>query len=205
MARRERYALLILAALLPACGNAPRDSGGTIGQYSPAMPLDPANFLIVVPEIALRGSAPRFSRVERDNGLVRIDTMLLPGRGILRIQYANAFFGQRSENLMRNRTAFVAWVNRNVPDSASKTLSVDGPFKPVSHGRYRAMGFTYVSPIGPDGRRCFAELAAYRFKGRTIYDNDLGEADTVIEAVFCGTPRETEEFARNMAEVIPRV
>lgn len=204
MASHRRYLWLILAALLPACAPGARDSAGTLSQFSPTAPVTPTDFVIVVPEIALQGGAARASRVERDNGLARIDTMVLPGRGVLRVQQANAFFGPQTEHLVRDRAAFVVWVNRNMPAGAAAPLSVEGPINPVSHGRYRAMGFTYVSPAGANGRRCFAERAAYRFKGRTIYDNDLGEADTVIEAVFCGTVSETEAFARQMADVVPR-
>lgn len=202
---RRWCALFILAVLLPACGKAPRDISGTIIQNSPAATLDPSNFSVVVPEVARRGAAPRFTRVERNNGTVRVDTMLIPGRGILRVQYApDGFFDLRSENLMRDRNAFVAWVNRSLPGGGGGTLTADGPIAPVVHGRYRAAGFTHFSQAGADGRRCFAGRAAYRVKGRTIYDNDFGEADMAMEAVFCGSVSDTEEFARLFAEVAAR-
>jgi hypothetical protein len=206
MSIRWWCALVILVALPPACGNAPRDSGGRIVQLSPAMPLGESNFSVVIPEVALRGTAPRFARTEMNNGQVRIDSMIMPGRGSLRVQYApDGFFGLQTEQQIRDRTAFIAWMARLLPSASGAKPTPDAPIAPVAHPHYRALGYTHLSQPGPDGRRCFAGRAAYRVKGRTIYDNDFGEADMVMEAIFCGSVSDTEEFARLFAQVSPRI
>jgi len=199
--------LLILAALLSACGgDTHRDTiNRQILQVSTETPLDPSAFSVGVPDLALQGTVPRFTRREVDNGAVRFDTMTVTGRGVLTVQYApETWFSQGFEQRMGDRGSFLAWVNEVLVAPPDAKQTSDGQINAVTHAQYRTIGFTHMRRESAGARGCFAGRAAYRVKGRTIFDNDYGEPDLTMEAAYFGSIGDIQAFARLFEQVAVR-
>jgi hypothetical protein len=127
---------------------------------------------------------PDISSVTRKaaDGAAPVDNYDLGERGWIQSQRSATWYSETAETSLADRGSFDA----KLADLVGEKVITPGPTTELRHedGAIRTVG--YASRFMRGDVACIYAVGGYRLGGKTVYDNDTGLIDTVIDAVYCG-------------------
>lgn len=114
-------------------------------------------------------------------GAAPVDNYDLGDRGSVTSQRSATWYSESAEKTLADRKAFDAKLAELVKDK----VITPGPTEKLAHGDgIRTVG--YASRFMRGEIACIYAVGGYRLGEKTVYDNDTGLIDTVVDVVYCG-------------------
>lgn len=114
-------------------------------------------------------------------GAAPVDNYDLGDRGWIQSQRSATWYSESAEKALADRKAFDAKLAELVKDK----VITPGPTGKLAHDDgIRTVG--YASRFMRGDIACIYAVGGYRLGAKTVYDNDTGLIDTVIDLVYCG-------------------
>ncbi|MEQ8709262.1 MAG: hypothetical protein RIC36_09750 [Rhodospirillales bacterium] len=192
-----KFTVTLLSALLilTGCVTGERDSGGRGMQLTQATEIEFSATDLDIP-LYLGDSIASVTQVVRDNA-APIDTYNLGDKGSIRTQRVSAFFGDKTQEQISSRENFIEQLNR----VTSGRSVADNQITAITHnGNKRPIGYKAVYSQGTN--KCLYANTGYRMRGLTIYSNETGNADTIIDALICGDEKLVAAASEMLSNVV---
>lgn len=141
-------------------------------------PLDDA--IVNLPE-ASNIPVTKLEQQDRNNGSVKHERWTLDcGKGFVFVEHAStAWFSSSTEAMMKDADQF----GKNYKEKGDTVSNVHE----VTNSFGKVIGHYGNLLMSDSGRLCqIAEFSRRLRNGRTVYDNDRGAADTVVNLLYCG-------------------
>ena len=168
--------LLSAALILTGCFSGERDSGGRGMQLTQATEIEFSKTDLDIP-LYLGDSIASVTQVVRDNS-APIDSYKTQEE----ISSREEFTGQ-----LRQLTS-----GRAIADNQITEITHNGNKRPIG----------YKAIYGQGKNKCLYAYAGYRMRGLTIYSNETGNSDTIIDALVCGNDELIEATSRMLSNVL---
>ena len=187
--------LLSAALILTGCLSGERDSGGRGMQLTQATEIEFSKTDLDIP-LYLGDSIASVTQVVRDNS-APIDSYNLGEKGSVRTQRVSAFFGDKTQEEISSREEFTGQLRQ----LTSGRAIADNQITEITHnGNKRPIGYKAI--YGQGKNKCLYAYAGYRMRGLTIYSNETGNSDTIIDALVCGNDELIEAASRMLSNVL---
>ena len=184
--------------LVSACQTGPVDSGGRGMQLTEWKVVDVAEVDLTLPLLI----APKVTKAEymhRNNRINHYRLQLDGGKGwIFTERAASSWYSDETRKKIGDVEAF----RKAASDCFKKDLAGFDEIREIKHGSKKSTGFAAIVDVKSAAKdKCFFARAAYRIKGQTVYDNDFGNADTIVEITYCNPKVGFGDFSRGLENV----
>ncbi len=184
--------------LISACQTTDRDSGGRGVQLTEWKSVDVTEVDLTFPVLI----APETTKAEyqnRDNIINHYRLQLDGGKGFIYTQrMVMAFYSQKTEKDYHDVEAFKTSVSSYLKDD----LVGFDEIREVKHGSKKSIGFAAIVDVKNWVKdKCVFARVSYRLKGRTVYDNDYGNVDTLVSFRYCDPNANLADFSRALETV----
>lgn len=174
------------------------DAGGRGMEVSTWKAIDVSKVDLDLP-VLLSQKVTKAEYQERDNAVHHNRLQLDGGKGVVFTQYFwDAWYDDRSEQSQGDIEAFKKMVSKMFKENL---VSV-GEIRAVKRHGVKALGFeTIVDIKNPKKRKCFFSDVGYRLKPATVYSNDRGNIDSIIQILYCDPNVTMGGFSRAVENV----
>ncbi len=184
--------------LISACQTGPVDSGGRGMQLTEWKVVDVAEVDLTLPLLI----SPKVTKAEyqcRDNNFNHYRMRLDGGKGHIFTQRVVAsLFSEDTEKTLKDVETF----KKFAADLVKEDLAGFDEIRDVKHHSKKAVGFVAMLDVKtPVKDKCLVARVGYRLKGRTVYDNDFGNLDTVTAYWYCDPNVKFDDFSRALENV----
>ena len=187
--------LFSAALILTGCVSGERDSGGRGMQLTQAAEIEFSKTDLDIP-LYLGDSIASVTQVVRDNS-APIDNYNLGEKGSIQTQRVSAFFGDKTQDKISSREEFT----KQLRQVTSGRAITDNQITEITHnGNKRPIGYQAV--YGQGNNKCLYANTGYRMRGLTIYSNETGNSDTIIDVLVCGNDELIEAASRMLSNVL---